>query len=296
MKLASPRFGALYAAILVVLGGGAAPLRAQDKSFLWRVQSDKNTVYILGSLHLLKKDNYPLNRKIEAAFERSSKIVFEVDLRAMEPEKTTALLAERGMYRDGTTLAQKVSQDTYALASERAKGLGIDIRALSQFKPWVVALTLSQLKLQKIGLDPRYGVDRHFFRRARDVNKTTLALESSEAQLALFDQMSDQQQELMLRQTLKDLNQLDSGLDRLVAAWLAGDTRMLEELLLGGFKEFPELYQRLMVERNRKWIPQLERFLAEREVHMVIVGAGHLVGKESVIELLRERGYTVEQL
>lgn len=282
--------------LLAAFCGAAAELQAQDKSFLWRVRSGKNTMYLLGSIHLLKKENYPLGKAIEAAFEDSKKLAFEIDLGSAEPGKMQALMFQRGVYRDGKVLSQTVAEKTYAMASERAKGLGFDMRKLDLFKPWMVAMMFTSLQMQKLGFDPRYGVDRHFFERAQAANKGVSGLESPEAQLSLFDHMTPKQQELMLLQTLRDLELFDSGVQRLLGAWKTGDEKLLEEMILGGFKEYPELYQRVMLDRNRQWLPRLESFLAQGEVCMVVVGAGHLVGKGSVIELLKERGYTVEQM
>jgi uncharacterized protein YbaP (TraB family) len=283
---------ALFAAYLMAI----TEVRAQDKSLLWRVRSSSNTVYILGSIHLMKKENYPLNKALEAAFQDAKKLAFEIDLRAAEPEKLQHMMVERGIYRDGRSLSQTVSEQTYAMASERAKALGLDLKRLDLLKPWAVAMMLTSMQLQKLGFDPRYGVDRHFFERAQAANKTIIGLETPEEQFRLFDQMSLPQQERMLVQALNDLSVLDTGLQRLLTAWKSGDEKLLEDLILGGFKDYPELYQRVMLDRNRQWLGQLEGFLAQTEVHMVIVGAAHLVGKGSVIELLRQRGYTVEQM
>jgi uncharacterized protein YbaP (TraB family) len=274
----------------------AAEAQAQEKSLLWRVRSDHNTIYILGAVHFLKKDGYPLNKAIETAFEAAQKLVFEIDLGASDPLKMQAAMLQRGVYRDGKRLSQTVSEKTYGLASERAKGLGIDLGKLDAFKPWAIAMMLTSAHLQKLGFDPKYGVDRHFFERAQSGNKAVIGLETAEQQFGLFDQMSAQQQELMLLQTLRDLELVESGVQRLLNAWKNGNEKVLEELILGGFRDYPELYQRVMLDRNRQWLSRLEAFLAESEVYMVVVGAGHLVGKGSVIELLRERGYTVEQM
>jgi uncharacterized protein YbaP (TraB family) len=269
---------------------------AQDKTFLWRVRSAKNTVYVLGSIHLLKKENYPLNKTVESAFEEAKKLAFEIDLGSVEPEKMQRLMIQRGIYTDGRSLPQTISAKTYAMAAERAQALGLDLPKLDSFKPWLVAMMLTSLKLQSLGFDPRYGVDRHLFERAKAAKKAVVGLETPEEQFGLFDQLSSKQQELILVQALRDLDALDSGVQRLTDAWKKGEEKVLEELILGGFKDYPELYQRVMLDRNRQWLVHFERFLAQSEVHMVVVGAAHLVGKGSLIELLRERGYTVEQM
>jgi uncharacterized protein YbaP (TraB family) len=283
-------------ALLAAFWAGVVEPQPQEKNFLWRVRSQTNTVYILGSIHFLKKENYPLNKAIESAFEAAEKLAFEIDLGASDPLKMQSAMIQQGVYRDGKLLSQTVSEKTYGLASERARALGIDLGKLDAFKPWMVAMMLTSLQLQKLGFDAKYGVDRHFLERAKNANKAVIGLETPEQQFSLFDQMSPQQQELMLIQTLRDLEIFESGVQRLLSAWKNGDEKALEELILSGFKEHPELYQRVMLDRNRQWLSRVEGFLAGSEVYMVVVGAAHLVGKGSVIELLRERGYTVEQM
>jgi uncharacterized protein YbaP (TraB family) len=269
---------------------------AQEKSFLWRVRSEKNSIYILGSIHFLKKESYPLKKSIEQAFDASKKLVLEIDLQSVTPEKTQQVTLEKGLFRDGTTLQQNVAKETYDLTEQRAQELGIDLRAMNPLKPWLVALTLTTMKLQKLGFDPGYGIDRHFAERARRGGKSTGGLETMEFQLGLFDGMARRDQEMMLRETLKELDRLDHGVEQIVQLWLKGDVGSLEEWLLAGMREYPEVHEKVIAERNRRWLPQIEKMIAQGESAMVIVGAAHLVGREGVIELLKQRGYMVEQL
>jgi uncharacterized protein len=277
---------------LLVSGAG----EAQEKSFLWQVRSNKSHIYILGSIHLLKKDNYPLKNAIEKAFDGSHKLVFEIDLKNADAATVQRVTLEKGGHRDGTALQQNISPETYSLAEKQAKELGIDIRALSALKPWLVALTLTTLKLQKLGFSPNSGVDRYLAERASKSGKTTAGLETPAFQIGLLDQLSKPDQEAMLRQTITEMELLDKGLERIVQFWESGDVQSLEELLLSGMRGYPEVHQKIIIDRNRRWLPQIEKMLQESETTLVVVGAAHLVGKEGVIELLKARGYTVEQL
>jgi len=269
---------------------------AQEKSFLWKVRSEKNSIYILGSIHFLKKESYPLKKSIEQAFDAVSKLVLEIDLQSATAEKTQQLTLEKGLFRDGTTLQQNVDKETYDLAERRARELGIDLRAMNPLKPWLVALTLTAMKLQKLGFDSNYGVDRHLAERTKRSGKSTGGLESLEFQIGLLDGLSRRDQEMMLRETLKELDQLDKGVEQLVQFWMKGEVGSVEQWLLAGMREYPEVYAEIIVKRNRRWLPQIEKMIAQGENTMVIVGAAHLVGREGVIELLKQLGYTVEQL
>jgi uncharacterized protein len=284
------RFALLF--LLVVAAGEA---RAQDKSFLWRVQSDKSNIYILGSVHFLKKESYPLNKTIEKALDSTQKLVLEVDLKSEDAGTVQSVTLEKGINRD-RTLQQNVSPETYSLAEKRAQELGIDIRALSPLKPWLVALTMTALQLQKLGFDPNYGVDRYLVERAVKSGKTIVGLETVAFQIGLIDQLPESDQESMLRQSLKEMDLLDRGLDQIVRAWSTGDVPTLEGLLLSGMREYPAVHQTVIVDRNRRWLPRIEKMIELGESVLIAVGAAHLVGKDGVIELLKARGYTVEQM
>lgn len=285
-------FSLLLLIVLFAVAGEAGPL---DKSFLWRVQSDKSNIYILGSVHFLKKENYPLNKTIEKAFDSTQKLVLEIDLKSEDAGTVQRVTLEKGINRE-RTLQQNVSPDTYSLAEKRAQELGIDIRALSPLKPWVVALTMTALQLRKLGFDPNYGVDRYLAERAKKLAKPIVGLETVAFQIGLIDQLSERDQESMLRQSLKEMDLVDKGLDQIVRAWSTGDVASLEALLLSGMREYPAVHQTIIVDRNRRWLPQIEKMIEQGESTLIAVGAAHLVGKDGVIELLKARGYTVEQM
>jgi uncharacterized protein YbaP (TraB family) len=270
--------------------------RAQEKSFLWQLQSGKGDIYILGSIHFLRRENYPLNPTIEKAFDSAKKLVFEIDLKSAGSGTVQRLTLEKGLHRDGKTLQQNVSAETYSLAAKRAQELGLDIHALSPLKPWVVALTMASLQLQKLGFDPNSGVDRYLAGRATKAGKPIAGLETAAFQIGLMDQLSASDQESMLRQSLREMDLLDKGLDQIVRSWAAGDVPALEQLLLNAMREYPAVHQKIVVDRNRRWLPEIERLIKQGESALVVVGAAHLVGKEGVIELLKARGYTLEQM
>ena len=285
-------FGLLLLFVFFAVAGEA---RAQDKSFLWRIQSDKSNIYILGSVHFLKKESYPLNKAIEKVFDNTQKLVLEIDLKSEDSAAVQRVTLEKGINRN-RTLQQSVSPETYSLAEKRAQELSIDIRALSPLKPWVVALTMTALQLQKLGFDPNYGVDRYLAERAVKSGKTMMGLETAAFQIGLIDQLPERDQESMLRQSLKEMDLLDRGLDQIVRAWSTGDVSTLEGLLLSGSREYPAVHQTIIVDRNRRWLPRIEKMIEQGESALIAVGAAHLVGKDGVIELLRARGYTVEQM
>ena len=294
------RFGlaaafALTYACLFVLGLYPSALHAQEKSFLWKVSNDQNSVYLLGSIHYLKKENFPLRKTILDALDSSKRLVLEIDLNNASAGSAQRLTFEKAPYRDGTTLAQNIDQETYRLAAQRAAQLGVDMRVLNPMKPWFVALTMMAIKFQQLGLDPNLGVDRYLAERAKDGGKPTIGLETLEFQLTLLDQLSKRDQDSMLRETVTELDLLDQNFNEIVQSWLKGDGASLEALLLASLREYPDLHQKIIVERNRRWLPQIEKMIAQGEGAMVVVGAAHLVGQDGVIEMLKTRGYKLEQ-
>jgi len=268
---------------------------AQEKSLFWRVSRDQKSIFLLGSIHYLRRENYPLNPAILNALDISKSLVLEVDLNSVSTESAQHMTLEKAIYRDGTTLAQNISAETYQLAARRASELGLDMRVLNSMKPWFAALTMVAIKLQRLGLDPKLGVDRHLAERAKNSGKPTAGLETLEFQLSLFDQLSEREQELMLRQTVEELERLDRDINDIVNSWLKGDGERMASLLLAGMVEYPELYQKILVERNRRWVGEIERLVQQGSGAMVVVGAAHLLGKDSVVEILKQKGYSVEQ-
>jgi uncharacterized protein YbaP (TraB family) len=268
---------------------------AQEKSLLWQVRRDGNSMYLLGSIHYLREEHYPLHAAILKALDGSKKLILEIDLNAASAESAQKVTMEKAVYRDGSTLANTVSAETYERAARRANELGLDMRILNPMKPWFAALTMVAIQLQRMGLEPRLGVDRHLAARAKSSGKPTGGLETLESQLSVFDRLSAKEQESMLRETVEELERLDKKINDIVATWLKGDADALASLLLAGMREYPDLYEKVLVERNRRWVGEIEKLIGQESDAMVVIGAAHVVGKDSVIEMLKVKGYRVEQ-
>jgi hypothetical protein len=169
------------------------------------------------------------------------------------------------------------------------------MRVFNPMKPWFAAINLIAMKLRALGLDPRRGVDQYLAAEAKRRDKPTSGLETLEFQIGLLDQLSKQNQEAMLRETVTELDLLDRNIEEIVRSWLDGDETVLAKLLLVGMVQFPEIHQKVIVERNRRWVPEIEKLLEQRGGALIVVGAAHLVGGDGVIEMLKTKGYSVEQ-
>ena len=267
-----------------------------SKDFLWRVQSKTGTVYLLGSLHVFKREFYPLHPRIEDAFDQSSQLAVEANVNEISTKDLQKLM-EIGLYPGSETIEEHLSSETYNLMKGQIEKFGLPVLAFGKQKPWLVALTLLSLEIQKLGFDPNQGIDKHFLSKATG-KKKIVELESFDYQMTLFSGLSEKEQELFLIYTLKDLELLEQELDQLIQAWKSGDTNRMEAIMTKGLKEdsrLSSIYEILIYDRNKKMASKVEEFLGAKETSFVIVGAGHLVGAKGVAELLKAKGYLVEQ-
>jgi len=263
---------------------------------LWRVSAGNNTVYLLGSIHVLKGGDDILNGPMRKAFNDSQILVFEVDLKEMATPNAQQTILAKGMLPAGDSLEKMINKETYELAKAKTEELGLDITAFSQFKPWFFIMTLSVFKLNMLGFSSQNGIDTLLYSKATQSGKKVLGLETFEQQMDMLDTMSKIDQDELVRQAIQDLDVLEEELDTILNAWSTGDMDKLEATILKSFKEFPDIYRVIITERNKKWIKRIESFLGEKENHMLVVGAAHLAGNDGLVELLKKKGYPVEQL
>jgi uncharacterized protein len=284
------------AAILaIVLGSAPAFAQQRGGQFMWKVEGEGSSAYLLGSLHVLTADFYPLSAAINQAFTESKTLVEEVDIdETNDPMVMMAALA-KAMLTNGQTLDQVVAPDTFAEVTKRAEKAGLPMMAIQRMKPWLVAITLMAPTLQAAGFKPELGIDRHFFDRAKDSGMKRQALETMAYQLDRFDSLPPQLQEELLKTTMEDLDKEVAGVKELAQAWTFGNVAAMEKLTLLTMKEAPELYQRLLVERNHNWVPHVETCLKQKAGCFIVVGAAHLVGPDGLPALLIKKGYKVTQ-
>ena len=286
----------LVALAAVLLASGAASAQAGQKHFLWKVEGPGASVaYLLGSLHVLTPEFYPLSSEINKAFAASKTLVEEVDFDEMnDPAQMINALA-KAMLTDGRTLEQIVAPATFAEVQKRAEKSGLPMMALQRMKPWLVAITLMGPTLQAAGFKAELGVDKHFFDRAKAAGLRRQSLETLAYQIDRFDQLSPKLQEEMLISGMRDLDTQVGNVKEMAQQWAAGDVKALEKSLLVSFDESRELYDRLLVERNRNWVPHVDACLQQNAGCFVVVGAAHLVGPDGLPTLLAKKGYKVTQ-
>jgi len=295
-------------AVVLLLGGPAVRAAepqaeretqtASQKHFLWKVESEKATVYLMGSVHVGKEDLYPLDDVIENAFKKSDRVVFELPLDKKGQLEAASQFVKAGRLPKGDTLDKHLDEKTKKLLDEYGKNSKFPIDKLKAFRPWFVAITISQLEMAKHGYSPRHGVDHYFQRKAEEAGKPTEGLETYNDQIKVFTSLPEKTQQLFLRESLQDVKKLNKIMQRMLAAWKAGDAAKLDEVEFKDLrtKQYRPLYRNLIVERNKKWLKTIEGYLKTDATYFVVVGAGHLVGKDGLVELLKAKKYDISQL
>ena len=295
-KITKKLFSCFSFLILFALFSLVVTARSEaNKSCLWEIITDRNSVYLLGSLHLLKKEAYPLSRAIENAYDNSEIIVFETDLDAMNEPAFQLKMMSAGMYPDGDTLSKNLPEKTYLLLKERLKELNLPVENFDSFKPWFCATVISIAELKKRGFDPAFGIDNYFFSKAKQDSKKRFFFETGEFQINLFTAMEELNQTLFLEQTLKDIEIIETMFPEIVKCWENGDAKNLALIINKSLMEYPAIYERFIIKRNNNWLSMIESFLRQDKNVLIIVGTGHLVGGDGIVELLKNKGYTLKQ-
>ena len=272
----------------------AAPAAADP--LLYRITDADSTVWLLGSVHALRAEDYPLDEPIESAYREAERVVLEVNPAELEPSNLLPVLMPLAQAGEGRTLADHFSKAEYADIRESLAGLGLDIEQFKPFEPWFVALQVFSLNLARHGFAAAEGVDTHYAQLAARQGKPVAGLETAREQLELFDNLPAKTQKAFLLDTLEESDQFREEMEKLVSLWRAGDVAALEAMIDEEFAADPALREAMLASRNRNWIKGIASYLDEPGETLVIVGALHLVGDDSVIELLREEGHEVERV
>lgn len=260
---------------------------------VWQVKGRDNTLYLLGTIHMLPADEQ-LADSIQQAYQHARQLVMEVDMDDMDPAITHHLMMELGRLPPGKSLFALLDAETRRQLQITADTLGIDSQLLTRFQPWLAAITLEQIQLTRMGFAAEGGIEMQLTQRALQDHKAIQGLETLKQQLNLFAQMDMRTQQAYLRQTLDELQEPDEDLPALLQAWRTGNIPQLQILMRQSFDASPELMTRLLTERNQRWLQSIKSLLDKQsDDYLVAVGALHLVGEQGLVSLLRQAGYQV---
>lgn len=274
----------------------ASPAAAQKPTVMWKVtDASGKTAYLLGSIHLGRKEFYPFPAEVEDAFAAADKLLVEIDISSLNKDAVKSLVLANGVYSGADTLFKHLSP----LAQEKLKKVSAESRLsyqnFAKLKPWLVALTISVAPAGKDGYLTEYGVDRYFLEKARG-KKQIVEIESAESQVKLFTDMTDKQQIEYLESTLSETEKLSENSQKLVAAWQSGDPQRIEAMLTPESGISADFRKKLLDDRNPRMVDFTAQCIKNDERCFVVVGAGHIVGANGMVQLLKDRGYKVEQV
>jgi uncharacterized protein len=263
----------------------------------WRIEGKNGgEVALLGSMHVLRASDYPLPALVDDLYARADVLVMEIDLDDLDPASMQSALVTAALLPPNETLASVLDAEVYDEAARSAKAIGLDLALLDRVEPWLVAITLLDMGMRKIGFEAERGLEQYLVRKAAANNKEIVGLETIGQQVQIFDGLSAHDQQALLEQTLDELDEGGTMMGELANAWRAGKLETLTKDLLGDFDDFPELYDSLVIRRNAAWTDELERMLRDGRRYLVVVGAMHLVGEDSVVNRLEARGHRAVRL
>jgi uncharacterized protein YbaP (TraB family) len=272
-----------------------ASIAGADSS-VWQIQSEDHTIYIGGTVHLLRATDYPLPEEYAQAYAASSNIIFETDLNSMNDLAVQAKLMQRLSYGDDESLKTVLSDEAYSALEAYVRNISVPLVMLEKFKPGMVVSLLQVMEFQRIGFTPQ-GVDAYFNTLAIGDGKPLGQLETIDAQIGFLASMGEGNESEFILMSLKDLEDTVDVMDDMIEAWRTGDNDALSELFVADMLEqAPEIYDSLLKQRNLNWLPQLEGMLESPEIEFVLVGAAHLVGPDGLLAILQAKGFQVSRL
>ena len=250
----------------------------------------------MGSIHVLPKSAYPLKPALSNAFKNSERVIFEINLADEKHEASLAESLNDGLYPKGEKLSQHLSPETLTMLKTLLPYFHLSLDKFEPMRPWLVSDLLMSLYLSRGGYQSELGLDMHFYDLARRRGKPIAGLEKMQAQTEPFRQLSDREADLYLRCTLASLPYTGVWFSQMIAAWKTGNVAALDALINHSTKNEKGFYKSIFDDRNNAWMPRVRSYLRAPGNTLIIVGSGHLVGQNGLVNQLRREGYQVEQL
>ncbi|MEZ5363897.1 MAG: TraB/GumN family protein [Bryobacterales bacterium] len=280
--------------VSLLVAATASLLPAEQKLLLWEAKGERGKAYLFGSVHTAKEDMYPLNSAIEQAYKSADKLVVEVNMNAVDQQAISAKTMKLGVNFDGTTLADSLPAEELKALKTFCTERGLPFAALNIMKPWLAAMTLAIMEYQRQGYNFELGLDRHFLKQAKESGKEVVELESADFQLNMLASFSPELQTKFVVYSIRELDDVTDKVDALMSAWRNGDVAELEELMLdmgqSNDRELEPIHKAMFTDRNHAMEQKVAGMIEQGGTYFVVVGAGHLIGDEGVVNLLRQDG------
>jgi uncharacterized protein YbaP (TraB family) len=265
------------------------------QSSVWEVNKDGNILYLGGSIHTLRAEDFPLPKEFDKAFEQSEMLVLEADVeQASSPEATQKLMA-KAMLPGEETLQTILNEDTYKKLEAKCNELSLPIASVMKLKPSMVATILTMLEIQQLGFTPQ-GVDTYYLTQAKEKNKKIDFLESVDFQIELLANLGTGYENEYIQYTVEELGNTAKEMEQLLPDWKNGTSIYVETAIAEMKNKFPKAYNSTLPERNNAWLPKIENYLSDKTGAFVVVGLMHLLGEDGLLAQLQSKGYTVKQV
>jgi len=263
---------------------------------LWEIEGTDNRIRLMGSIHFLRAADYPLPAPMIDAYESADVVIMELDMSQLDLLEAATIMQRMAVDPNGKSLVDHLGASNYRKARSKAALIDVELSTMQAYEPWFAALQITQLRVQQLGFDASYGIETRLTQKTLQDGKPTRGLETMEAQLSALDSLPASAQKAFLMQTLDDAVELTDELDSIFSAWKTGDTDALERELLAGLEKQPELYERILVQRNADWTRQIANLINDANDYLIVVGTLHLVGDDSVLKMLEELGHPSRQI
>ncbi len=273
----------------------AKPATASAEPALWELKDSDTTIYLFGTVHMLKPGITWFDDEVRAAFDRSDELVMEV-VEPKDPSAMNAIVTRLAVNIDGPPVSSLLSPEEKERYLQALAENNLPAAAMDQLDPWMVAISLSVAPLVRLGYDQNLGVEKTLEKAAQEEGKAVSGLETTEQQLGYFDTLPRPAQISYLNTTVAELPEVEREFDRLIRSWAEGKPDALAAQLNESLEETPEMAQRLLYARNANWTDWIAKRMERPGTLFIAVGAGHLAGKGSVIDLLGKRHFTVRRL
>ncbi len=280
---------------ICILGLAGLSINIHAESSVWEVSKGEAKVYLAGSCHVLRAEDFPLPEEFELAYGQSNHLVFETDIEMMQNPAFAAQLMQMSTYEGGKTLQTELSEKTYEALKAASGKVGLPIAIVERFKPGMALMMVTIQTLVKLGFSQE-GVDAYFHSLAKKDGKVISSLETPLFQAELIANMGMNQPDDFILYSLDEIDEVETQFPPLVAAWKSGDSGNLVDFFIDDIKKYPDVYDPFLRDRNIDWLPKVEVFLETPDTEMVVVGVAHIVGPDGLIELLDAKGYDVKQL
>ncbi len=281
--------------LLTLLFVFVASLFSQATTTIYKIEKDGKVLYVGGTIHLLRDKDYPLLAAYDSIYALADELVFETDIEKLEHPDNTQKILSVGMYSDDKTLKTVLSDKAYKMLEDEFNEIGLPLVSFNKFKPSMAILTLTMMKIQKMGVSAT-GVDKNYHVKAVSDHKKESHLESVEDQINMISTSGQGNESEFVISSIQDIKRMKRDFFSLISSWKTGDAKVMEKQLLEMKTDFPKVYKELLVDRNNKWMPQIEKHLTDDKIEFVLVGAFHLYGTDGLIQQLKNKGYTITQL